>query len=85
MAKIKLNMPVLNMPQKEGKTHLAWIHARSQVQEGCMVLCKGNIFVWCGSVDSPVEDVDFDNVYLSWADHAVVVENGRAKARKANS
>jgi hypothetical protein len=38
-----------------------------------MLLCKGNvegnfIVVWAGSVDSSVEDVDFDNVYLSFAE-----------------
>jgi hypothetical protein len=90
MAKITPDAPVLNMPPRDdGRTHLAWIHARSCVQEGCMLLCKGNvegnfIVVWAGLVDSHVEDVDFDSVYLSFSDHAVVVSDGRAKVKLVN-
>jgi hypothetical protein len=54
-----------------------------------MLLCKGNvegnfIVVWAGSVDSHVEDVDFDSVYLSFSDHAVAAAYTRAKAKSVN-
>ena len=85
MSKITTDAPVLNMPLRDdGRTHLAWIHARSCVQEGCMLLCKDNAIVWVGLVDSPVDDVDFDSVYLSFSDHAVAVAYSRAKAKSTN-
>jgi hypothetical protein len=50
-----------------------------------MILCKDNAIVWVGLADSPVEDVDFDSVYLSFSDHAVAQTYTRAKAKSVNS